>query len=233
MIQPLLARHPASSLASDNQAPGQQQGLPTSEPGRQCLQQQTQQQQQQQVAADLQHQQQDFLSEKLTMLLLLQVPSAWGHAGAWADHQQHKVWHQLLDSSAVSIMEGEVQYLRQQLLHIEDVLHEGKEASAGARGVPSSRVCSSCPFQLDCQVKGCIKGELEHGSGSSSGCHHHSHHHVQPLDGQQQQDQQDLCNWKGAAAAAVGEPEVAAAQAGLQQNRSSYELRGSCHACCS
>jgi hypothetical protein len=91
------------------------------------------QQQQQQHAQDQQQQQQpDFLSEKLTMLLLLQEPSAWGDAAAWADPQQHKQWQQLLDASAVSIVEGEVQYLRQQLMHIEDVLHEGREAAAAA-----------------------------------------------------------------------------------------------------
>ena len=68
-----------------------------------------------------QQQQQQFLADKLTMLLLLQEPTAWGPAEAWADQQQLKQWQQLLDASVVSIVEGEVQYLRQQLLHIEDV----------------------------------------------------------------------------------------------------------------
>ncbi|WIA42506.1 hypothetical protein OEZ86_008492 [Tetradesmus obliquus] len=89
-----------------------------------------QQQQQAQIDQKQQQQQPDFLSEKLTMLLLLQEPSAWGDAAAWADPQQLKQWQQLLDASAVSIVEGEVQYLRQQLMHIEDVLHEGRDAAA-------------------------------------------------------------------------------------------------------
>jgi hypothetical protein len=229
MIQPLLARHSVSPSASNHPALGQQQGPPPSQQGQQCLQQQTQHELDQ-AAADLQHQhqQQDFLSEKLTMLFLLQVPSAWGPADGWAHHQQHKVWHQLMDSSAVSIVEGEVQYLRQQLLHIEDVLQEGKEAAAGAGGVTSVGVCNSCPFQLDCQVKGCIRGDLD--DGSPSKCHHHIHQHAQLLDRQQQQGQQDL---RGAAAAAMGVPHVAAAQVGWQDNRSKNELSGNSHACCS
>jgi hypothetical protein len=135
------------------------------------------------------------------MLLLLQEPSAWGDSAAWADPQQQKQWQQLLDASAVSIVEGEVQYLRQQLMHIEDVLHEGREAAAAAAagegdlsdgaaaGVGGMPSCSSCPFQLDCTIKGCIKGDLTAaakqtaaaaavgasrqgmgGSSSSSGC---------------------------------------------------------------
>lgn len=116
--------------------------------------QQLQSQQQQQV-----HQQQpDFLSEKLTMLLLLQEPSAWGLAAAWPDPQQHKQWQQLLDASAVSIVEGEVQYLRQQLLHIDDVLQECRD---GEQASGSGPVCRTCPFQLDCTVKGCIRGDLQ------------------------------------------------------------------------
>lgn len=101
-----------------------------------------------------QQQQQQFLSEKLTMLLLLQEPTAWGPPEAWADQQQYKQWQQLLDASAVSIVEGEVQYLRQQLLHIDDVLHENRDIAAEAGGV-----CSTCSFQLDCSVKGCVKGD--------------------------------------------------------------------------
>eukprot|EP00878_Enallax_costatus_P005433 GHUV01005703.1.p1 GENE.GHUV01005703.1~~GHUV01005703.1.p1 ORF type:complete len:209 (+),score=113.57 GHUV01005703.1:2-628(+) len=109
-----------------------------------------------------QHQQQ-FLAEKLTMLLLLQEPTAWGPAEAWADQQQLKQWQQLLDASAVSIVEGEVQYLRQQLLHIEDVLHEDRPAVSEGSGV-----CSTCSFQLDCSVKGCIKGDSKHSSASTA-----------------------------------------------------------------
>jgi hypothetical protein len=137
----------------------------------QHMQQQPEAQDPQPPPQQQQQQQPDFLSEKLTMLLLLQEPSAWGDSAAWADPQQQKQWQQLLDASAVSIVEGEVQYLRQQLMHIEDVLHEGREAAAAAggdgdvsdgaeAGIGATPSCSSCPFQLDCTIKGCIKGEL-------------------------------------------------------------------------
>lgn len=231
MIQRLLAQHLFNPLVYDPNKPDQQPGLaPLQQQGQDYLQQQTEQQPEQ-VDGDLQQQQQqqDFLSEKLTMLFLLQVPSAWGLAGAWADHQQHKVWQQLLDASAVSIVEGEVQYLRQQLLHIEDVLHESKQAAAGVDGVTSVGVCSSCPFQLDCQVKGCIKGDLD--AGSNSSCHHHIHHHAQQLDGQQQQ-QQVLCK-VNPAAATVGAAPLSAAQIGWQRSSNTDELSGEPHACCS
>jgi hypothetical protein len=156
-------------VADDHHHPCHEQHL---QEGSQLLQPHAQDRQQVQQNQDSQQQQPDFLSEKLTMLLLLQEPSAWGDAAAWADPQQQKQWQQLLDASAVSIVEGEVQYLRQQLMHIEDVLHEGREAAAAvasdggvsdgadvgaAGGAPA---CSSCPFQLDCTIKGCIKGEL-------------------------------------------------------------------------
>jgi hypothetical protein len=172
-IQPLLAQHLA--------------------------QQQPQQQQQQ-----AEH---SFLSEKLTVLLLLQEPSAWGAAELWSDPQQLQAWKHLLDASAVSILDGEVGYLRQQLRHIEDVLQvtagvssstvsfsdscnsctggyshvaaAPAAAEAGqavgvscadgnAVGVPESvgaltSPCSSCSFQHDCTLKGCVNapGEVE------------------------------------------------------------------------
>lgn len=172
------------------------------------------QQQQQQGQLVQQLQEHSFLSEKLTVLLLLQEPSAWGAAELWDDPQQHEAWKHLLDASAVSILDGEVGYLRQQLHHIEDVLQvsgagssssssissggcgsclgdlqqdEGLAASgaaapaiaaataaaamwpaavspaaaataaAAAEGWP----CSSCAFQQDCSIKGCLNGNGE------------------------------------------------------------------------
>jgi hypothetical protein len=92
-------------------------------------------------------QEHSFLSEKLTVLLLLQEPLAWGAADLWADPQQHEAWKHLLDASAVSILDGEVGYLRQQLHHIEDVLQvTGAGSSSGGSGGSggSSGGCGSC-----------------------------------------------------------------------------------------
>lgn len=140
----------------------------------------------------LQQQEHSFLSEKLTVLLLLQEPAAWGPAELWVDPQQHQAWIHLLDASAVSILDGEVGYLRQQLHHIEDVLQvsgntssscnscsssepaQGTVAAAGAAGMLTaveavgdaagfSSPCSTCIFQHDCSLKGCLNvhGEVE------------------------------------------------------------------------
>jgi hypothetical protein len=170
--------------------------------------QQLDQQQQQQAHEH------SFLSEKLTVLLLLQEPSAWGTAELWADPAQLEAWKHLLDASAVSILDGEVGYLRQQLHHIEDVLQVSggdgsSSSSSGAAGCnscsaslpggssfpavaaaamaataagldaaeqahvisgvqeagvgASSSPCSSCIFQHDCSLKGCVNqlGEVE------------------------------------------------------------------------
>jgi hypothetical protein len=83
-----------------------------------------------------QHEADSYVSEKLTMLLLLQEPSAWGGGDAWREPAQLAAWRALLDASAVSILDGEVGYLRQQLLHIEDVL---QVSAAGASGAQAQR----------------------------------------------------------------------------------------------
>jgi hypothetical protein len=101
--------------------------------------------QQQQLETEEQEEASGFLSEKLTMLLLLQEPTAWGADAAWADGAQRKAWQQLLDASAVSILEGEVAYLRQQLKNLEDVLQvNGAGSSGGAGGGAFHSSCSSC-----------------------------------------------------------------------------------------
>ncbi|GBF98758.1 glutathione gamma-glutamylcysteinyltransferase [Raphidocelis subcapitata] len=69
----------------------------------------------------------DFAAERLCMLLLLQPPTAWAPAAAWADAAQHAQWHKLLETSAVSILESEAKYLRHQFFHIGEVLAEGGE----------------------------------------------------------------------------------------------------------
>lgn len=94
-----------------------------------------------------QAQEHSFLSEKLTVLLLLQEPSAWGTAELWADPAQLEAWKHLLDASAVSILDGEVGYLRQQLHHIEDVLQESGGGSSSSDG-QGAIGCNSCSASL-------------------------------------------------------------------------------------
>ncbi|KAI8471447.1 MAG: Phytochelatin synthase-domain-containing protein [Monoraphidium minutum] len=67
----------------------------------------------------------EFAAEKLTMLLLLQPPSAWAPAAAWAAPSQHAAWAKLLETSAVSILESEVRYLRRQFSHLGEVVLAG------------------------------------------------------------------------------------------------------------
>lgn len=92
--------------------------------------------------------QQDMVPEKLCMLLLLQEPSAWAPAASWADATQHKQWQQLMDASAVSIMEGEVQYLREQLRHIHELHAQGnltcEEAAAHDQGGSPCILAGGC-----------------------------------------------------------------------------------------
>jgi len=131
------------------------------------------------------------------VLLLLQEPAAWGPAELWTDPQQHQAWVHLLDASAVSILDGEVGYLRQQLHHIEDVLQVSGNTSSSCNSCSSSEQvlqgaaaagegvsgavgmlpaeqaaddaagfsspCSTCIFQHDCSLKGCLNvhGEVE------------------------------------------------------------------------
>lgn len=84
----------------------------------------------------------DFLAEKLCMLLLLHPTDRW--SAAWADAAQGEQWQQLLDATAISIVETEVLYLREQLQHIDDVIEGGSLEPA----------CGTCKFSLDCSVKG-------------------------------------------------------------------------------
>ena len=67
----------------------------------------------------------DYVAERLCMLLLLQPPSAWAPAAAWADTSQHARWPKLLETSAVSILESEAKYLRHQFSQIGEVLAGG------------------------------------------------------------------------------------------------------------
>jgi hypothetical protein len=67
----------------------------------------------------------EFAAERLCMLLLLQPPSAWAPAAAWADPGQHAQWQKLLETSAVSILESEAKYLRHQFSHIGEVIAGG------------------------------------------------------------------------------------------------------------
>jgi hypothetical protein len=160
--------------------------------------------QQQQQEQQVEH---SCLSEKLTVLLLQPEPSAGGAAAVGLDPQQLLAWKHLLDAAAVSILDGEVGYLRQQLLHIEDVLQvtgggssstvsfsdscnsctggysdaaAAASAAAAAAGeavgvscadsiavgvseLQGASPCSSCSFQHDCSLKGCVntRGEVE------------------------------------------------------------------------
>jgi hypothetical protein len=76
----------------------------------------------------------EFAAEKLCILLLLLPPSGWPPAGEWASREQHAAWHLLLETSAVSILESEVGFLRRQFEHLGDVLAGGGDHEADACG---------------------------------------------------------------------------------------------------
>lgn len=108
------------------------------------------------------HVEHSFLSEKLTVLLLLQEPAAWGAAELWSDPQQHQAWKHLLDASAVSILDGEVGYLRQQLRHIEDVLQIAGTSDSTAGG------CNSCSASPLVHAAGAAASGLQSGCGATA-----------------------------------------------------------------
>lgn len=106
------------------------------------------------------------LADKLAMLLLLQEPSAWGLPSDWALPEQHASWTALLDASAVSIVEGEVQYMRRQLQHIDQVMRKDTAGASDASCMDTAGDSDgSCAheFPLDCSVRGCA------GAGGSGG----------------------------------------------------------------
>ena len=90
---------------------------------------------------------QDFLPEKLTMLLLLRGSRAWLSDKEWPEGDLKQQWQQLLEASMVSIVESEVMYMRQQLQHIDDVLLEKKNAAEAAAA------CDTCELSPECHLK--------------------------------------------------------------------------------
>ena len=106
------------------------------------------------------------LADKLAILLPLQEPSAWGLPSDWALPEQHASWTALLDASAVSIVEGEVQYMRRQLQHIDQVMRKDTAGASDASCMDTAGDSDgSCAheFPLDCSVRGCA------GAGGSGG----------------------------------------------------------------
>jgi hypothetical protein len=87
---------------------------------------------------------QEFLPEKLTMLLLLRGSRTWLAEEEWPDADLKQQWQQLVETSMVSIVESEVLYMRQQLQHIDDVLLEKKDAAAA---------CDTCELSPECHLK--------------------------------------------------------------------------------
>lgn len=78
------------------------------------------------------------------MLLLVQRPEAWPEAGEWADAGAAAQWRALLGlGGGYSLVEAEVAYLREQLLHMEEVLASGHV-----------QPCSQHDTRLDCAAHG-------------------------------------------------------------------------------
>ena len=87
----------------------------------------------------------EFWLERVTIFLLLQPPGAWPQGEEfWGSSSNASEWMSLLDLSPHTVMSTEISYIRQQLLHIDEVIDSGLKASQ----------CQSHSHVLDCKAHG-------------------------------------------------------------------------------
>ncbi|GAX75692.1 hypothetical protein CEUSTIGMA_g3135.t1 [Chlamydomonas eustigma] len=83
------------------------------------------------------------MADRCTLLIMLQPPSAWP---AWSSPELNTQWQALLDLTNFSVVATEVAYMRQQFVHVDEVM-QGDSVDATC-GQPA------CTSRLDCAVLG-------------------------------------------------------------------------------